>query len=261
MRDGPLLKDIFSETLRISEDQMYQHRTLLMTGDVESGTALLGDYVQKAHEDTRNHLRKLANISLDPLGDITLVDPAMGYPELLPLQTLKGYFGEVFAGLVAEHFSPMGIKQWRVPAFLFRFHDLAFDRLERLRHSGGSSEVNIIGRHGDDCLAFQMDASGEITCSLACEAKCTASHDAGLLMDAHKKISEANLVPVSVRQVIEVLMDRDDDADTLKWVRALQHLWLKAPRTGYERFDLVCYVCGQRPKYEASWLLQRPRLI
>jgi len=241
-----------SSTISESKDKRYKHR--LLKEDLSQRCEILEELrslVQKAHEDARRHLRDLAGTSLDPL-DSLANDPAEGYPECLHIRTLKGYLGEIFAGLVAEKLSPFGEANWRVPTFLFRFHDFAFNELERIRQ--GKKAKIIPGRPGDDCLAFQLDDQGQIRRSLVCEAKCTSSHDTHLISDAHKQISDPISIPVSIRQIIDILKDRKDDKDALAWVKALQRLWLEGVDSSYERCDLVCYVCGRFPKRKPSWI-------
>jgi len=208
-------------------------------------------YVQKAQEDAKQHLRK-ALTPLDPLGHLTDYDPAEDYPQLLPMGTLKGYFGEVFAGLIAEYCSPFGENTWKVPAFLFRFHYTAFHYLELWRQTQ-SKKKSVTGRHGDDCLAFQLDSNGQIKRSLCCEAKCTADHDSHLVSKAYHQISRDGLA--SIKEVIEVLQD-SSEPDAPQWIDALQQLWLNI-RLGtlppdYERCDLISYVC-RRPGPRENW--------
>jgi hypothetical protein len=210
-------------------------------------------YFQKAHEDARRHLRSLVNTSLDPLEEPSRFDPADGYPKRLHTRTLKGYLGEVFAGLISEVFSPHGV-EWKVPAFLFRFHNKAFDQLEYWRQTGQTPGI-IPGRTGDDCLAFQKGDNGQIVRSLFCEAKCTPDHDAGMIARAHAQISSDNLISVDILRVIEILKDYDD-AESSRWVEALRALYLSPDKTEYERCDLVSYVHGRPPKRpsQRAWM-------
>jgi hypothetical protein len=205
-------------------------------------------YVQKAHEDAKPYLRKVTEISLDPLGEPSKHNIADGYPERLHMQTLKGYLGEVFAGLVAEYCSPFGVNSWKVPAFLFRFHDVAFQHLEFIRQTGSQAHP-IPGRTGDDCLAFQLDNQGQIVRSLYCEAKCTPTHHTNMVIEAHEKVSTAEIVDVP--QLIRILQD-SSDPDAAQWVDALRQLRLRLPVPDDERYDLVSYVCSP-PKRRNNW--------
>lgn len=212
--------------------------------------------IAKAHDDARDRLRKLVGTTLDPLGEIASWDPAEGYPEKLHITTLKGYFGEVMAGLIAETFGAFGYNDWVVPAYLFRYHLVEFQQLALIRQTGGPTNVRP-GRTGDDCLAFRRNARGDIVATLMCEAKCTKDHDSHLIADAHEKSSLSNLLPVDIMQLIEILLD-SPDKNAKPWVIALRKLCMggPVPGAGYERIDQVTYVCGQKPKRgeQTSWI-------
>ena len=210
--------------------------------------------VQDAHEDAKRRLRSLAGINLDPLGEPPVFDPAANYPECLDFQTLKGYFGEIFAGIVSVNYPHFGDNGWEMPVSLFRFHDLAFDQIERLHQDAGAAK-RIPGRTGDDNMAFLRDKNGAITKVLICEAKCTADHSSTLISDAHEKISESNFKPVSLRNLIDILQGYDDD-ESKKWVDALRQYFLSPKSSAPERYDLVSYACGRGPVSASrkSWI-------
>lgn len=234
-------------TVTESKDKSFRHR--FIKEDLTHRNEALKELrviVQDAHEDARNHLRTLAGISLDPLAPGAVAstrDPAEGYPERLHPITLKGYLGEIFAAVLAEHFLPFDFDNWKVPAFLFRFHLVEFQQLESMRQTGAAAKKRP-GRTGDDCVAFQLDGSGRIIRSLYCEAKCTYEHDTDLISDAHVKVGESEIVDIP--QLIEILREKND-SESLQWVDALRQFWLHEVSRGYERFDLVCYVCGKSP--------------
>jgi hypothetical protein len=207
-------------------------------------------FVMDVHEDGRRHLRNLASRSLDPLGSPRLADPAVGYPERLHIDTLKGYLGEILAGIVAETLSPHDIDDWKVPGFPLALHDIAFDQLETCRVTG-REPTTIPGQSGNDCLAFQLSDEGHVKRCLVCESKCSSAHSANLIADAHESIGKAVLT--SLRKLIEILRIRGDD-ESRRWVDALQVLWLGEPNDEYEQCNMVVYVCGQHPKRSASWL-------
>jgi hypothetical protein len=241
-----------SET-HLSGDGRYRHQ--LLTEDPDGLRRVLDalrSYVDSAHRDATSHYRRLAGISLDPLAEPAAPDPAKHYPRQLPLPVLTGYFGEIFAGLVAEHYAPLGENGWEVPAFLFRFHTIAFQQLESARQDGPVAE-DLPGRTGDDCLAFLRDERGRIVRIMYCEAKCCRGHDAHLIVEAHQKVSRSAIV--DILQLVEILEDRDDDRSAV-WVEALKQLWLRGPAVDVERCDLVCYVCGRAPSRtgRTSWL-------
>ncbi len=225
----------------------YRHR-LLVEDKIfrESIIAEFQEFVYLAHEDARNHLRQITCDDLDPLSPPSnTYDPAAGYPESLELQTLKGYFGEIFAGAIAENLAPFDHDDWVVPAFSFRFHQVAFDQLELWRQTG-KQPGKIPGRTGDDMVAFRRDVQGKIIASLLCEAKCTKDHDTEMIAEAHTKVSNSNLKPIEIRRLIEILNDYPD-TDSIQWANSLRHLFFSDDLKDYERFDLISYLCGRSP--------------
>jgi hypothetical protein len=236
----------------VSSDNGYRH--ILLKEDRTQHEEVIKElrrYVQEAHEDARRHFRSLATGSLNPFEDDIECDPIKGYPEKLHLQTLKGYFGEIFVAIVAENFSPLGITNWEVPAFLFSLHRVAFQHIEAINKNGVEPKP-LPGRTGDDCLAFQRDSSGKIIRVLYCEAKCTADHDSDLLSEAHKKVDES--IPVDFSAYLEVLRERNTPS-ARQWVNSLREIWLPEEPI-YERYDLISYVCGRHPKRKSTWLLE-----
>jgi len=247
------LRDWLEGSVSTAHHGNYRHRRLDERLELRPQVLdSLKEFVHAAHEDARRHIRSLAGISLDPLDGSPSVDPAAGYPSQLHEVTLKGYLGEVLAGLMCEHFGPHGDDRWEVPAYLFRFHDVAFNQLETIRQTGGAATI-IPGRVGNDCLAFVRDDDGALTRTLFCEAKCTADHDRGLVVKAHEQLSDSLLVPSDLRQMVDVLNDQGG-AEASNWVEALRQLWLEGPEGDYERCDLVTYACGRSPRNKASWI-------
>ncbi len=235
------LCDILNET----PDKKYRHRLFKEYPNKRNEILKeLTSYIQDAHEDARSRLRKLVENPLDPLGDLPAFDPTYGYPEHFHMDTLKGYFGEIFAGLIAEHFSPFEQEGWKVPAFLFRYHEVEFQHLEILRQTGRIASKRP-GRTGDDCVAFQLDEDGQIVRYLYCEAKCTyAGSRPTMILNAYKKASESVLVDLP--QIIEILQLRND-ASSKGWVYAIQQLWFQGTDHKSERYDMITYVCGESP--------------
>lgn len=235
-----------------SADRRYRHQLIKeKTEKHRKLLRILSEICQEAHADFIRHFRKLAGISLDPLGQIPN-DPCAGYPERLHHRTLMGYFGEVFAGIAAEHFSPLGEDGWEVPIHLFRFHSHAFHQLEKINQSGKEGGI-IPGRDGDDCLAFKRDTDGKITRSLVCEAKCTANHDSGMINSAHQNLSSRPAKPVDLLQLVAALRDYSDEGSE-QWVESLLQLYLNPPAKDYETCDMVSYVCGRPPVRNPSWI-------
>lgn len=212
---------------------------------------LVVEYFREAHADARNHLATLANTSLHPAG--TPQPPYDIYPFGLPQVTLQGYFGEILTAYLAERMSPGGFSDWKVPAHLFRMHLQAFQYLEQ-RSQNGNAPSAIVGRTGDDCLAFRRDADGAVVAVLFCEAKCTATHDATLIRDAHEKLSASAIV--DVLRIVEILKD-STKTDAVDWIASLRHFHLTLhipPLQPVHRIDLVCYVHSTAPIRNPSWI-------
>ena len=235
-----------SDSLTESNNKRYRHR--LLQENLKRRKLIIDElksYVNIAHEDARQHLRELAGTSLDPLEGYS--DPSKGYPEILHPTTLKGYFGEIFAAIIAENFAPFEEDNWKVPAFLFRFHLVEFQQLESLRQTGGEAKKRT-GRTGDDCLAFKLNDDGKIIQVLYCEAKCTTKHFSNMIAEAHKKVSESEIV--DILQIIEILKEKNDAASQM-WIDALRQIRLFP---NYERYNLVSYICGEFPKRGQTWM-------
>jgi hypothetical protein len=242
-----------------SSDKRYTHR--LFREDLHQRSEIfetLKTLVQLAHDDARRHFKGVIANTLNPFDSASDYDFSNGYPQFLPLTTLKGYFGEILAGLIAENFSPFGIANWQVPAFLFRFHDAAFNELERAKITGEHVKA-IFGRTGNDCLAFELSNEGYVRRSLVCEAKCTSSHDTEMIAAVHGQVSDLGFRPESLWQIVHILKDRliiNNDRNAGDWILALEILQQGTTSTEYERCDLITYICGQFPKRknQNSWL-------
>lgn len=207
----------------------------------------LRSYVQKAHDDVRQHFATLAGVSLSSVSRPPSI--ADIYPRECSLTNKKGYFGEIFAALIAESYHPFSI-QWEVPAFIFRFHECQIQALQR-NLDDGVKVTRVPHRTGDDCVAFVFDDDGKITDVLLCEAKCTAKHDRKLLREAFKQLSRPNTKPVDLLRYVAVLQDKNT-VDSHAKAKAIQEYY----RGGYKpkRYDLVCYLFGAKPKKRPSWI-------
>ncbi|HBE18064.1 MAG TPA: DEAD/DEAH box helicase [Cyanobacteria bacterium UBA11149] len=249
----PNLSNWLANTTQKSRDKKYYHRQL--TENLAIRTAILQELqqlVHQAHEDARQNLRNLSGIdqSLDFLQEketlgieTTIFD---NFPRYLELKTLKGYFGEIMAAVVAEHFNPLD-EDWQVFAFPFRLHQTAYHALEKVRQEGGAAST-IIGRLGDDMLAFHCNDQGKIIRVLFCEAKCTARHDINLIAEAHQKSSDSKKIPVDCLSLINILKDYAiSGSDEEKWIHALRKLYFSNNNPTHERCDLVLYICGLPP--------------
>jgi hypothetical protein len=213
---------------------------------------MIGEFqvlAHEAHEEFRQHIRNLLGYSLDPLGESESFGdyPLDEYPRCWPLKTLQGYFGEIFAGVIAEHLNPFN-QDWEIPIFPFRHHMSEYHQLEMLRQTGEEPRTRP-GRFGDDLLAFQRNQDGKIVRALVCESKCVYKHSKPSIEEAHEKASEKNAVPLDYLKLVEILKDYEDhDSNAREWVTALRNLRLvKADSPDYERYDLVSYVCGLPP--------------
>lgn len=239
-------------------DGNYRHRRLDERRELRSLILpRLKQIVYEAHDDARRHLRRIDGVSLDPLEIPVDRDPAEGYPEWLPLSTLMGYFGEIFSGLFCENFAPLGEQGWEVPAYLFRTHLHAFRYLERMRQESDFADRQIFGREGDDCLAFILDDNGDVQRAMFCEAKCQKEGDKREIESAHRKVSDVVDIPLDRQQLIQVLQD-SDDPEASRWIEALRRLRFRGDDPGYERCDLVCYICGQVPRDASRMPMHQP---
>lgn len=247
------LRDWLAESRSEIPEKSYCH--LLLTERPEVRDLIineLAEYFYAAHEPARMLLRNLAQDSLHPLGSLSQPDSTSGYPEQLHPTTLQGYFGEVFAGIVSEHYELFGSSSWEVPAFLFHAHDVAFQQLELGRQTGERVK-HVPGRPGDDCLAFERDGNGDILRVMFCEAKCTTNHDTGLIRDSFVKLSLPNICPVDLLRVVEALRQFPENKAIEGWISALRTLYFNQ-RMLEERCDLSSYVCGQRPIRKQTWI-------
>lgn len=251
------------DTLRHSVNGLYGHREL-----DEQPTARatvwpeLHGYVQEAHEDARRKLRRALAPTLAPFTG--LPDPASGYPQDLHVSTLMGYLGEVIAGLIAEHKDVHGHSPWIVPAFLFRFHQAAFHKLERIQEviadgvappSPDEDGSVVPGRIGNDVLAFRVGADGELAALLVCEAKCLAAHDSTKAKKAHEQLSDTMRCPPGVTELIEILGDYDT-AEAREWRERLRRFRFDLNRQVL-RSDMLLYATGNRPagrRSRSTWL-------
>lgn len=249
-----LFESFFNLTPTVSHGGTYRHRILVHK---ESRWAdlrpKLKRYFRAAHADAVQRIRRLLGVDLHPLKSTRSKSAtAMRYPYCLEMTTLKGYFGEILAYAIVESLGAAGHSDWEVPAFLFRYHVTAFQRLEAQRASGGPIGT-IVGRTGDDGLAFRRNKSGHIIGFVFCEAKCTATHDASLISDAHEKIKGVG--PADIPNLIEVLLE-EDTAASRKWVSALRTFRESLPHGTIPRIDFVCYVYGQQPILNSTWIEQ-----
>lgn len=218
-------------------------------------------YVNEALEDARKHLRRGFEDPLSSYVDPS-IDPAMHYPAILHQITLQGYLGELLGGIATEHWGSHGLNDWLIPAYLFRTHEVEFQHLESINqklaageaYAADSERAQRPGRTGDDVVAFRMNSDNQIVGILTIEAKCVGTHKSQIVSDAHEKLSEGLDIPVSVRELINLLADYDTP-DANKWRQALLAL-RSGVHTARQRYDAVSYASSTHPKQNSrqSWL-------
>lgn len=126
------------------------------------------DYFESAHADARDFFHEQMGIELHPDAD----DPQahITYPTCLPSITRRGLFGEVMAGMLTEHYEYIGNHKWKIPVFLFRYHEDAEAYLFALVRDE-ERKREVYGRRGSDFLALALDDEGDIERFIAGEAK------------------------------------------------------------------------------------------
>lgn len=209
----------------------------------------------EAHQDFRNLIIDVFDANLDPLDppDIQIEKKKFlckldQYLTILDDRTLTGYFGEILTGLAVLSFSPFEISDWEIPVFLYRHHIHAYDVFEKFSQTGKFPKA-IVGRAGEDNIAFLRDVQGNIIKELQCEAKCSLKHSSSLLSKAYKKFDDATKTSPEIFRILQILRDYDDDGSK-KWADALRkHHWSKK-----EPFHLVLYACGKTPTAKTSWI-------
>lgn len=214
----------------------------------------LFEYIDHAHEGARQSLRAPLGTSLHPLHYGKKVDPAFGYPERCHSSALRGFFGEILAGIVAEYYLTDEKTCWEVPVYLFKHHIVAFQQLELMKQIDEWG-TQIVGRTGDDGLAFSWnDNDDQITGWLACEAKCTGSHSSTLISDNYKKLSSGAKRPVDLLRIIPALEDYAQDGYQRVWIDAIRQFYFETQRVRHvNRSDLSVYVCAKKPTRKSTW--------
>lgn len=207
----------------------YGHLLLEQRGTALSDVdiAELRPYFESAHQDAREVFHAAARISLHP-EDGETGDHAT-YPNCLPPKTVRGLFGEVMCGIVAENYNLVGGKTWRVPIFLFREHaPVARYIFDLVRDPARVKEVH--GRPGNDFIGLELAADGTVLAFIAGEAKWRADLTASTI-DAIMKgdgkgkgaarvwagngvwndINTALLIPQGIQQICDLLKIKDRD--------------------------------------------------
>lgn len=200
-------------------------------------------YASAAHRGAIKRIRAALADNLAPTATTQASSP--GYPYALDDTTLKGYLGELLAGLAIEHFQLFGKKEWEVPVFVFHTHSQAFNQLENWR-LGRPMATATFGRTGNDCVAFRRDEQQAITDVIICEAKCSGTHDLSLVHKAHKDLSTKKTSRVILWQLREALAYAGHP-QAQSWRASLDAFERQGIGVVKER-DVVSYTCGDTPQ-------------
>jgi hypothetical protein len=193
-------------------------------------------YLEWAHADARRIFHDSLGITLDPRGG----RPPVEYPGSLPLKARKGYFGEVFCGILADSGRVHADDEWRVPIFLFRLHTQAEEYLMRLI-TGEPAAGTIVGRTGSDNLALSLNGDGTVKAILGAEAKC---YDEFNITKARKALADLGtqaVVPVSLGQLKRLLAEIDRDTFEAT-ILDLEKIIKNARQTTVQRHDLLVLI-------------------
>lgn len=207
----------------------------------------LRKYVDSAHDDARRHFAAAFSPSLDPGGG--LGTPAELYPWSLPTTAKQGYFGECLAALMIQRNGAFGESEFRIPALLFRFHSAAFDWI--MKDQQGAARGEMVGRFGNDIVAFKIDQTPKVVESLVVEAKCLTEHRADTLREAHEQVSDSMRIPFSTYQVVQILRDRPGVQD--KELIPILQTFMNSGGAGASRSDLIAYTCTSAPVNRDTW--------
>jgi hypothetical protein len=194
------------ETADVTSNYVHSRLAARDEASWQSLRPTIANYLEWAHADARDIFHDSLSISLDPRGGENSIE----YPRNLPLQTRKGYFGEVFCGMLAESGQVHTDLAWTVPIFLFRLHTQAEEYLMRLI-TGEPAAANIVGRTGSDNLALCLNADGSINAILASEAKCYETFNITKAREALSGLGTQAPVPVSLGQLKRLLVEMDPE--------------------------------------------------
>jgi hypothetical protein len=205
--------------------------------------AALKEYLESAHADAREHFHQICKLDLHPMAHSP--GGAVEYPNRLVGNVRRGLFGEALCGAVAECWFLLHFQgEFDVPVFLFRFHSGVEEELAKLLDGGPATD--FAGRHGDDFLAVELGADGEVVRILVGEAKFrtkmgTAEYDA--LMKGPKgvlsKLSAEPDVPLSINKLSR-LLGIVDSARFEKMRASLDEIYFRQRKA--ERVDMVVLV-------------------
>jgi hypothetical protein len=193
-------------------------------------------YLERAHLDARDYFHGALGQGLDPRGG----DYAITYPSSLPLGTKKGYFGEVFCGMLAEVGQVDGGEEWTVPIFLFRLHHAAEEYLMRLI-TGEQVAEEMPGRTGSDCLALALTADASVQAILSAESKCYETFNVTKAKEAIADVGAQAGIPVSLPQLKRLLAEIHPEHYQAT-ILALEKIITAAHQPAVPRRDLVVFI-------------------
>ena len=67
-----------------------------------------------------------------------------------------------------------------------------------------------------------------------------------MIADGHEKLSAPDWLPIDLIQLIDILESRDS-SDAQRWAESLRTLNFVTANEAPPRFDMLVYVCGQKP--------------
>lgn len=197
---------------------------------------IIAQYLEWAHADARRIFHDSLGVTLDPRGGCSPVN----YPSSLPLMTRKGYFGEVFCGILADAGQVHAENEWTVPIFLFRLHNQAEEYLMRLI-TGESAADTIVGRTGSDNLALSLNGDGTVKAILGAEAKCYGTFNTTKAREALSDLGAQAAVPVSLGQLKRLLAEVDPEGFEAT-ILDLERIIKRARQSTVPRHDLLVLI-------------------
>jgi hypothetical protein len=115
----------------------------------------------------------------------------------------------------------------------------------------------MVGRTGNDILAFLLGPQGALRSILVCEAKCLSAHNATKATQAHSQLGALSLVrcPSGVPELIDILNDYGTQTAD-EWCERLRRLYFD-PTARPSRVYVLLYATGDTPltpKTRKAWL-------
>lgn len=247
----------------LPKSNLKNYSLLLLKEDQAQREKLIQQLKEVAEDsvcDLKNLIIEVKGANLDPLDtpDVKekkdkFIEKLKEFLTVFDERTLQGYFGETLTGLIVLGFSPFEISEWKIPVFLYRHHIHSYDAFEKWQQSGKLPRA-MVGRAGEDNIAFFKDVNDIITAELRCEAKCTTSHNSNLINEAHNKFDDSTSESTEIQRIIMILRDYRSDQTAEKWIKALQtYIW----QQNHKSHHLICYVCQDMPKTpkdRLSWI-------